>query len=144
MVFFILRLMIQYPNGLMTSFGPFDGTTHDSTAAQVVHLDELITRNYTFQGIIRGAFILVFFILNFRHHLLCLWRFWLCSYSFTYYPIQTRGRTDWWWSWMESVSVIKDVHRLVLTYMYFNVNLYVYNTYTYIFMHIHSISFRKM
>ena len=42
--------MLQYPNGLMTSFGPFDGTTHDSTAAQSILLDELIARNYTFAG----------------------------------------------------------------------------------------------
>ena len=43
--------MIQYPNGLLTAFGPFDGTTHDSTAAQMMELDQLISRHYTFAGI---------------------------------------------------------------------------------------------
>ena len=46
----LLRTVIQYPNGMLISFGPFDGTTHDSTAAQMVQLDELVERNYTFQG----------------------------------------------------------------------------------------------
>ena len=47
--------MLQYPNGLMTSYGPFDGSTHDSTAAQMIHLDDLIRRNYSFPGNINNS-----------------------------------------------------------------------------------------
>jgi len=43
--------VLQYANGLMTAFGPFDGNTHDSTAAQMIELDELIRRNYTFEDV---------------------------------------------------------------------------------------------
>ena len=44
--------MIQYPNGMVTSFGPYDGTCHDSSAAQMVELDEMVRRNYTFPGFV--------------------------------------------------------------------------------------------
>ena len=39
---------IQYPNGLISAFGPFDGNTHDSTAAQIMNLDGLVARHYSF------------------------------------------------------------------------------------------------
>ena len=34
----------------MTSFGPFDGSTHDCAAAQIIDLHGLVRRNYTFPG----------------------------------------------------------------------------------------------
>jgi len=43
--------VIQYPNGLLTSFGPYDGSTHDSTAAQTIDLDGLVSTNYTFPDV---------------------------------------------------------------------------------------------
>ena len=35
-------------NGLMLCFGPFDGSTHDSLAADIVGLDDLITEHILF------------------------------------------------------------------------------------------------
>ena len=35
-------------NGLMLGFGPFDGSTHDSYAADVVGLDQLLIEHLTF------------------------------------------------------------------------------------------------
>jgi len=48
--------VLQYANGCMTAFGPFDGSTHDSTAAQMIELDELIRRNYTFEDVAFNVF----------------------------------------------------------------------------------------
>ena len=71
-------LVIQYPNGILTSFGPYDGTTHDSTAAQIVELDELVMRNYTFPGF-DTCFIMFALQFNFRCGIPFVWRFWVWS-----------------------------------------------------------------
>lgn len=41
-------LVVTAANGLMLCFGPFDGSTHDSLAADIVGLDELLTEHFSF------------------------------------------------------------------------------------------------
>ena len=41
-------LVVTVANGLMLCFGPFDGSTHDSLAADIVGLDDLITEHCSF------------------------------------------------------------------------------------------------
>lgn len=42
-------LVIVYPCGLMTGFGPFDGSLHDSTMAREVRLDQLMEAECSFE-----------------------------------------------------------------------------------------------
>lgn len=41
-------LVTSFPNGLMTAFGPWNGSSHDSTMARDIRLDHLIADNWTF------------------------------------------------------------------------------------------------
>ena len=50
-------------NGLMLVFGPFDGSTHDSYAADVVGLDQLLIEHLTFD---HGAQFNLFLDLGYR------------------------------------------------------------------------------
>ena len=41
-------LVVTASNGLMLCFGPFDGSTHDSLAADIVGLDDLLTEHFSY------------------------------------------------------------------------------------------------
>jgi len=43
------NLVVTTPSGLNLCFGPFDGSTHDSMAADIVGLDDLLIEHYSFQ-----------------------------------------------------------------------------------------------
>jgi len=42
-------LVVTSPSGLMLGFGPFDGSTHDSLAADIVGLDDLLIEHFSFE-----------------------------------------------------------------------------------------------
>jgi len=41
-------LVIVYPSGMMVAFGPFNGNTHDSTAARTIRLDHIVSEHCSF------------------------------------------------------------------------------------------------
>ena len=56
-------LVITFPSGLVLSYGPFEGSTHDSRAADIVGLDILASENFTFPD---GTYFTLFLDLGYR------------------------------------------------------------------------------